>query len=93
MGQDKNVRSVQWDGGSGPAVVGGDVWLRGSYDGDTARLAYSLDGKTFTDTGTTFRLKFAFWKGARFGVFTYGSDGGVADFDYIRYRCNSQSPP
>jgi beta-xylosidase len=84
--QEKGARSVQWDGGSGPSVAGTDVWLRGAYEGDTAKLSYSLDGKTFTDTGITFRLKFAFWKGARVGIFSFGGDGGAADFDYVRYR-------
>lgn len=86
VGQEAGVRHVQWEGGEGPELKTSEVWLRGSHDGDTARVAYSLDGKEFTDSGTTFKLKFMFWKGARFGVFAYGSEGGVADFDYIRYR-------
>jgi beta-xylosidase len=85
--QENGSRHIAWDGGEGPALASSnEVWLRGSYDGDEAHLFYSLDGKNFTDTGVTFTLRFAFWKGARIGVFSYGADGGAADFDYIRYR-------
>ena len=76
---------IEWSGGEGPVVPGGDVWLRGAVSGPTARLLYSLDGKTYTDTGVAVELKFAKWKGARMAVFCYGSNPGMADVDYIRY--------
>ncbi|MGA2229564.1 MAG: glycoside hydrolase 43 family protein [Tepidisphaeraceae bacterium] len=88
VSQDNGVRRIAWDndGGIGPVVTAADVYLRGVYEGKTARLQYSLDGKNFTDTRTTFTLGFMFWKGARPGIFCYGPGGGSADFDYIHYR-------
>jgi beta-xylosidase len=85
VAQVAGVRRIAWEGGSGPEVSGGDVWLRGTNEGDAAHLWFSLDGKTFTDTGAKFQLKFSQWKGARFGVFSFG-DAGTADVDYIRYN-------
>ena len=87
VGQEGGQRTVQWAGdGHGPPLPGGDVWLRGEYNGGIARLAFSTDGQTFTDTGVEFLLKFASWKGARLGVFCYGPAGGLVDVDYIHYR-------
>jgi hypothetical protein len=77
-------RRIQWDEGQGPEVPGSEVWLRGRYEGDRARLEYSLDGKAYTDIGVAFTLRFGHWKGARFGVFCYG-DPAPVDFDYVRY--------
>jgi beta-xylosidase len=82
--QADGARRIARHGGDGPELSDGDVWLRGTYEGDAARLWFSLDGKTFTDTGTKFQLKFSQWKGARFGVFCFGSSG-TADVDYLRY--------
>jgi hypothetical protein len=80
------ARHIAWADGDGPPVKSNDVWLRGVYDGDTGKLLYSLDGgKTFADTGVAFHLKFADWKGARIGIFSYGGDG-AADFDYVHYN-------
>ena len=78
-------RLVRWEEGEGPALAGDELWLRGRYQGDTARLEYSLDGRTYLDTGVAFPLRFGHWKGARFGIFSYGRDGHV-DVDYVRYR-------
>jgi len=78
------TRRVAWLGGDGPEVPGGDVWLRGTYEGDVARLWFSLDGAKFADTGVNVPLKFGQWKGARLGVFCYGG-AGRADVDYVRY--------
>jgi beta-xylosidase len=82
------VSRVFWDGGEGPALEGSDVWLRGRYSGDVARLEYSLDGRSWVDTGVTFALVFGHWKGARVGVFCYGRLGHV-DVDWVRYRYGS----
>lgn len=84
VAQVNGARRIAWHSGDGPALAAGDVWLRGTYEGDAARLWFSLDGKTFTDTGAKVQLKFSQWKGARFGVFSFGSSGSV-DVDYIRY--------
>jgi beta-xylosidase len=84
VGMTGGTRRILWEGGEGPRVTGPDLWLRGRYAGDTARLEYSLDGKGFTDTGVAFPLRFGHWKGARVGIFGYGRDGHV-DVDYARY--------
>jgi beta-xylosidase len=77
---------IAWEGGGGPTIPGNEVWIRGTYHGDAARLWYSLDGRNFVDTGQIFQLKFGFWKGARVGIFSYGPHGGAADFDYFHYQ-------
>jgi len=41
------TRRVLWEGGEGPALAGQEVWLRGRYAGDSARLEYSLDARPF----------------------------------------------
>jgi hypothetical protein len=83
----QNNRIFSWgDQGDGPVLRSNYVWFRGVNDGDTGRLLYSLDGKTYVDTGALFRLKFRHWKGSRISIFSYGSNGGSADFDYIHYR-------
>lgn len=85
VGRENGVRRILWDGGEGPLMKSPVVWLRGVHVGDMGRLFYSLDGRTYADTGIFFRLAFRFWKGARVAVFSYGP-GGAADFDYIRYK-------
>jgi beta-xylosidase len=86
VGQENGIRKVLWDQGEGPVLKGNNIWLRGINSGDTGRLFYSLDGKTYADTGMVFRMKFRFWKGSRISIFSYGPDGGSADFDYVRYK-------
>jgi beta-xylosidase len=87
--RNQGVLRIAWDGGQGPEVSERTVWFRGTNVGDTARLWYSLDGKDYTDTGTSFRLKFSQWKGARFGVFSFGA-GGFIDVDYVHYNYGSR---
>jgi beta-xylosidase len=83
------TRRVLWEPGEGPVIAGKDLWLRGRYAGDSARLEYSLDGRAYTDTGVLFPLRFGHWKGARIGIFCYGRDGHV-DVDYARYVYSDQ---
>jgi hypothetical protein len=83
------TRRVLWEGGEGPVLAGPDLWLRGRYAGDSARLEYSLDGRAYVDTGIVFPLRFAHWKGARVGIFCYGRDGHV-DVDYARCAYSSR---
>ena len=86
VGLENGVRRILWDKGEGPVLQRDGVWLRGINSGDAGRLLYSLDGKTYVDTGMTFRLIFKHWKGSRISIFSYGPNGGSADFDYVRYR-------
>jgi hypothetical protein len=86
------ARRIVWEGGEGPALPGPDVWLRARYSGDSGRLEYSLDGRTFTDAGVDVPLRFAHWKGARVGLFCYGRDGRV-DVDSVRYDYGARPGP
>lgn len=83
--QAHGVRRVAWNGGEGPECNRRELWLRGQYQGNAARLFYSLDGTTYTDTGAKVELKFGKWKGARIAVFCYGPESGVVDVDFVRY--------
>jgi beta-xylosidase len=85
VGQENGSRKIQWNQGKGPVLQRQEVWFRGVYNGDKAQLLYSLDGKKYIDTQMAFRLAFRFWKGARIAIFSFGNNGGSADFDYVRY--------
>jgi beta-xylosidase len=83
---DERGRRLHWDGGEGPALRKPVVRLRGTYEGDSARLFYSVDGGvTWVDTGAAITLKFGQWKGARVALFAYGEGRGEADFDDFVY--------
>ena len=84
--QTNALRRFAWSGGEGPTTTGNGIWLRGQYEGDLAKLLYSVDGKTFVDTGVAAKLKFAKWKGARMAIFCYGPGAGHADVDFVRYE-------
>jgi beta-xylosidase len=84
---------IAWPDGTGPVLTSNNVWLGGRYDGDAARMVYSLDGTQFTDCGQTFKLRFLNWKGARVGLFCFGSGGGSADFDWFHYSFSAHLPP
>ena len=84
VGMRGGKRRIAWEQGEGPELTGDIVTLRGRYSMNTARLEYSLDGQTFTDTGVPVSLAFGHWKGARVGIFGYGRRGHV-DLDSVRY--------
>ncbi|HWA29425.1 MAG TPA: glycoside hydrolase 43 family protein [Lacunisphaera sp.] len=91
-----NVAGLAEAGGSTKApgsATPATVWLRGEYLGETARLAYSTDGKTFTDTGLEVKLRFSQWKGARLALYCYGPGGGAADFDFLRFTHGREAMP
>jgi beta-xylosidase len=84
---------LYWEGGEGPVLRKRSVRLRGVYDGDAARLSYSIDnGTTWVDSGTATTLKFGQWKGARVALYAYGEGKGVADFDLFQYRHGTAGP-
>ncbi|HEX3744692.1 MAG TPA: glycoside hydrolase 43 family protein [Bryobacteraceae bacterium] len=90
--KDGGACKIVWTDGAGPAMKScRTVWFRGEYREGQATLAYSFDGKTWTDTGQKITLKFASWKGARFGVFSYGPNAGYADVDYVHYNYRSSA--
>lgn len=79
------TRRIYWNKGRGPAVIGGEVWLRGRYRRGIAHLAYSFDGAHYTELAEAITLKFSQWKGARIALFCYGDGGGAVDFDYLEF--------
>jgi len=78
----------------GPAetVTGSTVWLRGEYADETTKLHYSLDGRSYTRAPVRFRLRFAGWKAPRLGLYSFGCDGGHADFDYFHFKYGATLP-
>ena len=82
-----------WNGGTAPLGEARELWLRGEYQGAAARLAYSLDGVTYTDTGAAIPLKSGQWKGARVALFCYGDGAGAADFDFLQYTPGTDAVP
>ncbi|PTX95822.1 glycoside hydrolase 43 family protein [Opitutus sp. ER46] len=77
---------IEVEGAKGPELKQSTVWLRGTYVGDVGRLAYSLDGSTWTELGAPVTLKFGQWKGARVTLYCYGAGDGHADIGEVRYR-------
>lgn len=89
MQKDRKVYSVPMEGT--------EVWLRidycftpaeGSADqADTARAAYSFDGKNWTDIDYSLKMRFTldYFTGYRNALYCYSTaeDGGYADFDYF----------
>ena len=85
--------AVFWAGGTAALGSANEVWLRAEYRGAAARLAYSLDGTSFTDTGVAAMLKSGQWKGARIALFCYGEGAGAADFDFLRFTPGAAPVP
>jgi beta-xylosidase len=83
--QANGSRAIEWDKGIGPGLKSNDLWLRGTYQADQAHFAYSLDGKTFTDTGITYQLGYGNWKGSRPALYSFGPNGGYVDVDSFHY--------
>src|SRR5579871_2709564 len=69
-----------WTGACGP------LWLRGDYGEGIASLLYSLDRKSWFDSGQQITLQAGFGKGARFGLFCYGPGGGYVDVARVSYQ-------
>jgi beta-xylosidase len=67
----------------------GQVYLRVKVsNGGKCSFSYSLDGKSFTETGEGFVAEPGRWIGAKLGIFcsreTTTNDSGYADFDWFR---------
>jgi beta-xylosidase len=69
----------------------GNLWFRGEYHQGAATLLYSLDGKSWSDSGQRVTLQPGFGKGARFGLFCYGPGGGYVDVGRVSYRYRSSA--
>lgn len=59
-----------------------------------SHYAYSLDGQTWTDFGPLYQLQWGYYRGDRFGLFTYNNRGeaGQATFSQFRYHCSDVVP-
>ncbi len=76
----------------GEKICGDFLWLRAEYMEEICRFTYSLDGENFVQVPVSFRMRFAGWKACRVGIYSFGSDGGHADFDYFRMVYGSTLP-
>ena len=58
---------------------------------DIARFAYSTDGKSWTNIGSDFKMRFDYQRlfmGTRFAIYNYATreKGGYVDVDYFNYE-------
>jgi beta-xylosidase len=78
-------------------LAAGSLLLRMQVADEHVRYSYSLDdGKTFRDLGSEAPMRFSWWKGGRPALFTFNSepsatDGGSADFDWVRFASSIAS--
>ena len=62
------------------------VYLRTTIDFDgEATFAWSTDGKRFTDSGETFRLKWGSYRGDRIGLYTFNNEREEGSVDIERF--------
>ena len=67
----------------------GTLWLRGEYRQGAASLLYSLNGRSWSDSGQQITLQSGFGKGARFGLVCYGPGRGYVDVARVTYQYRS----
>lgn len=70
------------------------VLLRMRVTDERVQYSYSLnDGAAFHQLGFRARMRFSWWKAARPALFTFNTraQGGIADFDWVRVRCQGAS--
>lgn len=91
VSQADGVRKLDWEMGGGAVVEGKEIWFRGTYQGVTCHLYYSLDGVHFVDTQAAYHTGFASWKGGRPAIYCCGP-GGHVDVDYFRYWYGATLP-
>jgi hypothetical protein len=56
-------------------------------DQASSTFAYSLDGKTFTPIGGSFKFGWANYRGTRVGIYSYNDEAerGFVDVDFFHY--------
>jgi beta-xylosidase len=54
-------------------------------EGAVCKFSYSTDNKRFELLGEEFKAQPGMWIGAKVGVFSLGSAGGYADYDWFRF--------
>jgi len=77
----------------GAMIKGEALWLRSQRGLDgKSQFAYSLDGHSFLDFGTTYALTWGFYRGDRIGVYCYNDlrDEGHIDIDSFTYHVACQ---
>ncbi|MCA1809552.1 MAG: glycoside hydrolase 43 family protein [Kiritimatiellia bacterium] len=69
-------------------LEGESIWLRLEHELNSARLYFSLDGRTFEPAAEARRFDFHAWRGGRIGLFTWNDfkEQGCADFDCLQYE-------
>ncbi|NNM86276.1 MAG: glycosyl hydrolase 43 family protein [Phycisphaerales bacterium] len=73
----------------GPVLQSRRMWLRSTWGLDgRSRMAFSLDGKSFTLLGDVYQLGWADYRGDRIGIFTYNNEteAGYVDCASFTYR-------
>ena len=77
----------------GPDLTGTDVWLRIDHDAvGLARAAYSTDGQTFASLGEPYQMKWANYRGARLGLYTFNDDADAGHIDIDRFTYDYPGP-
>jgi beta-xylosidase len=89
--QTAGTRRLTWSSAgaqlAGPVITGDAVQLRMSIANEAVTYEYSTDeGASFQPLGSSVKLRFSWWKGARPALFSFTlADGapGYADFDWV----------
>lgn len=93
IAQEDGSRFIEYqqngDKEKGPKIDGLTIWLRSTWGLEgVSQYSFSLDGKTFTDTGKPYPLSWGSYRGDRIGLFSYNNLGeaGYVDVDFFHYR-------
>jgi Beta xylosidase C-terminal Concanavalin A-like domain len=84
-------RRITWSSAgaqlAGPVITGDALQLRLAIADESVSYEYSTDdGASFQPLGTSSKLRFSWWKGARPALFSFttaGGEAGYADFDWV----------
>lgn len=80
---------------AGPEIEGDVLWLRGMIDDNgLATFGLSSDGRQFSSFGETYKLKWSWYRGVRFALFTYHetAEAGWVDIDSFDYTFPGPPP-
>lgn len=77
------------------ALESEELYLRcTAYQNGYASFSYSTDSLHYLPLGTSYPMKWGYYRGARMGIFCYNvnTESGYADFDYIQVETNAPAP-